>query len=192
MDHLFFDNLYFQFNNVNIYNIVRWHFLDVNASNDASTLSFFFFSSSHLSPTATARLHSEWWVDSLFLLLWLLQVYFGSLFLLLWLFLGIFAQKDTWNSKFAAARFEPSILITFYHSKCFRQYWGLMPGLLPYHVFDAFTVNQLCYHLLIVIRYGLGKVITLSCTRSKFNLFVKKRDRRSNKTSINFKTNDRK
>ena len=114
-------------------------------------LSFFFFSSSRLSPTATARLRDEWWVDSLFLLLWLPRRDFCSLFLLLWLsfrnFRWIFceerlAQKDTWKSKFAAATFEPSILITFLPWKIFCWYRGLNLGLLPYHVFDAFTVNQ--------------------------------------------------
>ncbi len=114
-------------------------------------LSFFFFSSSCLSPTATAQLCNEWWVDSLFLLLWLPQRDFCSLFLLLWLSFRNFhwtfrkerlAQKDTWKSKFASATFEPSLLITFHQWKCFRWYRGLSPGLLTYHVFDAFTVNQ--------------------------------------------------
>ena len=95
-------------------------------------LSFFFFSSSRLSPTATARLRDEWWVDSLFLLLWLPRRDFCSLFLLLWLsfrnFRWIFREerlgrKDTWKSKFAAATFEPLILITFHHWKFFAGDW---------------------------------------------------------------------
>ncbi len=111
-------------------------------------LSFFFFSSS---PTATARLCDEWWVDSLFLLLWLPRRDFCSLFLLLWLsfrnFCWIFREerlgrKDNWKSKFAAATFEPLILITFHHWKFFGRCRGLNPGLLPYYVFDAFTFNQ--------------------------------------------------
>ncbi len=66
-------------------------------------------------------------MDSLFLLLWLPPRDFCSLFLLLWLsfrnFRWIFrekkqlAWKTAWKSKFAAATFEPSILITFYHWK---------------------------------------------------------------------------
>ncbi len=156
VDHLFFDHLksvFFNSTMLTFYNNVRWNFLHIRLMLQMMPppLSFFFFYSCCLSPTATPRLRDEWWVDSLFLLLWLLQRDFCSLFLLLWLsfrnFRWIFceerlAQKDTWKSKFAAATFEPSILITFLPWKIFCWYRGLNLGLLPYHVFDAFTVNQ--------------------------------------------------
>ena len=130
MDHLFFDHLMSVFFNstsmwtftILIDDIFYTHKID--ASNDASTS---FFSSFSL----------------LFIFLWLLllncamsdewTLFFSALitakrFLLSfssaltirrtlhWTFhKERLAQKDTWKLKFEAARFEPSILITFYH-----------------------------------------------------------------------------
>ncbi len=133
MDHLFFDHLksvFYQFNIMLTFTILLdgiFYTHKMDASNDDLFLSSFsFFSSSRLSPTATARLRDEWWVDSLFLLLWLPRRDFCSLFLLLWLsfrnFRWIFREerlgrKDIWKLKLAAATFEPLILITFHHWK---------------------------------------------------------------------------
>ncbi len=165
MDHLFFDHLksvFSQFNIMLTFSIlldgIFFTHIRFMLQMMPPPLSFFFFSSSRLSLTATARLCDEWWVESLFLLLWLPQRDFCSLFLLLWLsfrnFRWIFHKeslgwKDTWKLKFAAATFEPLIHITFHHWKFFRQCRGLNPGLLPYYVFDAFTVKY--YHLFNVI-----------------------------------------
>ncbi len=112
-------------------------------------LSFFFFSSSHFSPTATAWLLDEWWVDSLFLLLWLPQRDFCSLFLLLWLSVGLSvglsAKRDllkkileSWNLKLRDLNRQSSSLFTIEKFFAGTGDWGL----LPYNVFDAFTVNQ--------------------------------------------------
>jgi hypothetical protein len=74
-------------------NIVRWHFythrVRLMLQMMPPSLSFVFFSSSHLSLTATAQLRNEWWVYSLFLMLWLPQRDFCCLFLLLWLSVGL-------------------------------------------------------------------------------------------------------
>ncbi len=129
-------------------------------------LSFFFFSSSRLSPTATARLRNEWWVGSLFLLLWLprrdfLLSFSSALittkrFFTLFFFcsdypLGISAgfsakrdllKKILENQNLQLRHLNPQSSSLFTIENFFRRYRGLNPGLLSYHVFDAFTVNQ--------------------------------------------------
>jgi hypothetical protein len=135
-------------------NIVRWHFythrVRLMLQMMPPSLSFVFFSSSHLSLTATAQLRNEWWVYSLSYALITAKRFLLSVSSALtirrtlrWTFCKErLARKDTWKFKFKAARFEPSILFTFYHWKVFCWYQGLNPCLLPYHAFDAFTVNQ--------------------------------------------------
>ena len=100
-------------------------------------LSFFFFTYSRLSPTATAWFRNKWWVDSLFLLLWLPRRDFCSLFLLLWLSLGISAglpaKRDllekileNWIWSCEIRTLNPH---HFLQLKIFRRYRGLNPGL---------------------------------------------------------------
>ena len=121
-------------------NIVRWHFYThkIDASNDASA-SFFclflFFSSFSDCYCSIAQ-----WVMSVLSFSsalitakrFLLSVSSALTILrtLRWTFCKErLARKDTWKLKFEAARFEPSILITFYLWKFFRRYRGLNPGL---------------------------------------------------------------
>ena len=144
MDHLFFDHLksvFFQFNNVNIfYNIVRWHLIThkIDASNDASTsffLLFLFFSSFSDCYCSIPR----WVMSGLSFSSTLITakrflLSFSSALTFLRNFRRVsreerLARKDTWKLKFEAARFEPSILITFLPLKIFRRYRGLNPGL---------------------------------------------------------------
>ena len=107
-------------------NIVRWHFYThkIDASNDASA-SFFclflFFSSFSDCYSSIAQ-----WVMSVLSFSYalitakrfLLSVSSALTILrtLRWTFCKErLARKDTWKLKFAAARLDPSILITFYH-----------------------------------------------------------------------------
>ncbi len=132
--HLLFDHLFFHSTMLTFYNNVRWHFLHIRLMLQIMPppLSFFLFSSSRLSPTATARLHDEWWVDSLFLLLWLPRRNFCSLFLLLWLsfrnFRWIFreerlAKKILENQNLQLRHLNPQSSSLFYHWKFFASTW---------------------------------------------------------------------
>ena len=157
MDHLFFDHLksvFFQFNNVNIfYNIVRWHLIThkIDASNDASTsffLLFLFFSSFSDCYCWIPR----WVMSGLSFSPALITakrflLSFSSALTFLRNFRRVsreerLVRKDTWKLKFEAARFEPSILITFYHWKFFASTGDWTRVCTPNHVFDAFTAKQ--------------------------------------------------
>ena len=158
MDHLFFDHLksvFFFFNStmLTIYNIVRWHLIahKIDGSNDASTsffLLFLFFSSFSDCYCSIAQ-----WVMSVLSFSYALIT--AKRFLLSvssaltirrtlrWTFCKErLARKDTRKLKFEAARFEPSILITFYHWKFFAGAGDWTRVCTPNHVFDAFTAKQ--------------------------------------------------
>ncbi len=152
-DHL--KSVFFQFNNVNIFKILLdgiFYTHNIDASNYCLHIFLSsFFSSSRLSPTATARFRNKWWVDFSFSSALITAKRFLLSFSSALTFLRNFrrtsreerlARKDTWRLKFEAARFEPSILITFYLWKFFAGTGDWTQFCTPNHVFDAFTAKQ--------------------------------------------------
>ena len=122
------------------YNIFRWHLIThkIDASNDASTsffLLFLFFSSFSDCYCSIPRwVMSGFSFPSALITAKRFLLSFSSALTFLRNFRRVsreerLARKDTWKLKFEAARFEPSILITFLPLKIFRRYWGLNPGL---------------------------------------------------------------
>ena len=125
-----------------------FHTHKTDDSNDASTSFFLLFSLllvflRLLLHWVFLDLRDDWTSGLLFfycteIFLDLRKENFCSLFLLLWLSwghsIGFFAKRGLlerilWKLKLAAARFETSTLITFYHWKNFRRCRGLNPGL---------------------------------------------------------------
>ena len=125
-----------------LYNIVRWRYKHIRLMLRIMPplYSSFFFSSSRLSPTATAPIVR--WVMSGF-------SFSSALTDAKRFFLFFFCSDcreeifwlekilENWICQLQDSNRQPSSLFTI--EKLFRRYRGLNPGLQPYHVFSAFT-----------------------------------------------------